>query len=254
MSEEEEGLTVAPAPLPRHERAWRHPSEIGQQRRAAARRPAPPLSPLVTALTGALGLGLVIALVALVVPREAPREVVPKIRNASLTETATQSAAPTIDPGFVTVDGGRFVLAFDGTADSFFVTTGDSGDLAVDIDGRQVGLRRVAFDDRLGITVLRADTNVDSIPDFDRSIDVPEVGTRVVVGGRDHVDAFVGVSATFDTATFVPLAVDVSSLDVPDAALVTSADGRVLGLHARRDGGNGYVPVAAIDDLLSRLG
>ncbi|MFM8389535.1 MAG: hypothetical protein ACKOA5_09840 [Actinomycetota bacterium] len=155
---DDERLTTAPAPLPRHERAWRHPSETGQQRRANSRRPAPPLSPFVTLLAGVLGLGVIAGLVALVMPREAPREVLPVVRNAAIATQSTPLADVTTGPAFPTVDGKRFVLA---VGNDTFVTTGNGDATVARIGGRSVQLRVVEFDEKLGISVLRADERVD---------------------------------------------------------------------------------------------
>lgn len=257
MADDDERLTVVPAPLPRHERAWRHPSEIGQQRRAGSRCSAPPLSPFVTCLAGLLGLGLVASLVALVIPREAPREALPSVRNATVSTPWKQPADVTPTPVFPTVDESRFVVGFvagleDGS-DNLFVTTGQSGAIIANIGGRLVPLRVVAFDGNLGISVLRADAQVDGPAPFATSTMAPVVGSHVRVGSNETVDASVGVSVMFDTTTFVPLAGDVLTADVPESSPVKDNEGRLVGLFTRRSGAVGFVPIAALDELLSRL-
>lgn len=258
MGNDDERLTTAPAPLPRHERSWRHPSEIGQQRRANARRSAPPLSPLVALLVGMLGLGFVAGLVALVMPREAPREAQPFVRNAAIATPDKSSSHLTDTPGFFIVDDGRFVLAVNDGTEDLFVTTGDvtsgaTGAIVVDIDGRPVQLRVVDFDEELGITVLRTDTQVDVSVALETSTVAPAVGSRVTVGASKPTDASVGVSISFDPKTFVPLAGEVLTVDVAEASPVKDTDGRVVGLFTRRGDAKGYVPISAVDMSLSQL-
>jgi hypothetical protein len=253
MGNDDERLTVAPAPLPRHERSWRHPSEIGQQRRTDTRRSAPPLSPLVALLVGTLGSGLVAGLVALVMPRDATREARPLVRNAAVS-TPDEASSDLADAlGLFPVDDGRFVLAVNHGTEDFFVTTGDTGAIVVDINGRPVQLRVVDFDMDLGITVLRADTRVDVSVAFETSTVAPAVGSRVTVGASKSINASVGVSVSFDPATFVPLAGEVLSVDVADASPVMDTEGRMIGLFTSRDDARGYMPISAVNVLLSRL-
>lgn len=253
MATDDEQPTMAPAPLPRHERSWRHPSEVGQQRRATTRRAAPPLGPRVTFLVGTLFLGVIAALVALVLPREAPRELLPITRNAALTPSLAPSMAESLTPGAVTVDGDRFVLAVDTSSGTRFVTAGVDGDVVITVDDRRVALETIETDSALGVSVLRGD----AVTTFEQSLapapDVsPPVGTSVVVRGAYPVAASVGVSMTTDTNSFVPLAGDVLAVDVLASAPVEDLSGRLLGLYTERDGARGYVPFDAIDVLLSR--
>ncbi|MFM8390019.1 MAG: hypothetical protein ACKOA5_12310 [Actinomycetota bacterium] len=250
MADDDERLTTAPAPLPRHERAWRHPSEIGQQRRANARRPASPLGPFVTLLLGVLGLGVIAGLVALVMPREAPREVLPVVRNAAIATPSTPSSDASPGSAFPTIGGKRLVLA---VGNDVFVTTGDGDATIANVTGRSVPLRVVEFDEKLGISVLRTDERVDVQAGFETSSMTPSVGSRVTVGSNETLDASVGVSVIFDAATFVPLAGDVLAVDVPEASPVKDAQGRLVGVYTSRNGAKGFVPIAAVNELLSRL-
>lgn len=69
-----------PAPLPAHERAWRHPSEMGQQ---AWIHSEPPLAigRGLTAVTGAIGGLLAMAVLWTMVPTQAGRNVVATVRS-----------------------------------------------------------------------------------------------------------------------------------------------------------------------------
>jgi hypothetical protein len=257
MATEDEQPTMAPAPLPRHERSWRHPSEVGQQRRATTRRAAPPLGPRATFLVGTLCLGVIAALVALVLPREAPRESLPITRNAALTTSPSPAFAPSRaespTPGAVTVNGDRFVLAVDTSSGTRFVTAGVEGDVVITVDDRRVVLGTIETDSALGVSVLRGDAVTTFDEPLTPSPDVsPPVGTSVVVRGAYPVAASIGVSMTTDTNSFVPLAGDVLAVDVLASAPVEDLSGRLLGLYTERDGARGYVPFDAIDVLLSR--
>ena len=250
MADDDERLTTAPAPLPRHERAWRHPSEIGQQRRANSRRPAPPLGPFVTLLVGVLGLGIIAGLIALVMPREAPREVLPVVRNAATATPLAPSSDASTGSAIPTNGGNRFVLA---VGNDVFVTTGNGDAIVANIGDRSVPLRVVEFDEKLGISVLRADERVDVQAGFETSPMTPSVGSYVTVGSNETLEASIGVSVAFDAATFVPLAGDVLAVDVPESSPVKDAEGRLVGVFTSRNGAKGFVPIAAVNELLSRL-
>ena len=252
MADDETHLAADPAPLPRHERAWRHPSEIGQQRRALSRRPAPPLSPLVASLCGALGLAVVIALVALVLPPSAKRETVGQVRNA-----AAPTAGPAGDvralPGFVTVDGRRFVLGVGATSTGrpLFVTVGNPSDVVIDDDGRQVPLDVVTRSS--GLTLLSGDPAMTPAPGIDvRSGSRPTTGTEVVVSGRNTVSAVIGIAVNIDVRSFVPLAGDILTTDVAESSVVEDKSGHLLGLYTERSGAHGYVPISVIEEVLLR--
>lgn len=253
MTGDDERSTMAPSPLPQHERSWRHPSELGQQRRASSRRSAPPLGPAVTFLVGFLGVGLIIGLVALVMPREAPREALPPVRNATVARATAQTVGASPAPGVAALDGQRFVLAVETAAGTRFVTTGDGRDVVIAIGDRLVRLDRVAVDSNLGISVLRAATTTNLAAKLNHAPDdSPEVGTSVVVRGSTDVSATIGISVATDTTSFVPLAGDVLVVNVAESSPVEDASGRLLGLFTTRAGAKGYVPFGAIDVLLSR--
>lgn len=252
MADDEAHRTADPAPLPRHERAWRHPSEIGQQRRALSRRSAPPLSPLVASLCGALGLALVIALVALVVPPSAQRESPSQVRNAAVATPARADDIRTL-PGLMTADGRRFVFAITApaTANQLFVTTGAVSGVDVDVDGRRVPLTVVSRAG--GLTLLTGSAVAPrSMPIGSAPISVPTIGTKVVVSGQNSISAVIGISVNSDSRSFVPLAGDILGTDAIESSVVQDGAGHVLGLYTERDGSRGFVPISVIKDRLLR--
>lgn len=252
MAEDDTHLTADPAPLPRHERTWRHPSEIGQQRRALSRRSAPPLSPLVSSLCGALGLALVIALVALVLPPSAKRESLRQVRNAAAAPHRPADDTPAL-PGLMTVDDTRFVLDIGGTPAGarLFATTGDPSTVIVDDNGHEVPLTVVR--QGAGLTLLSGATTAPAAsPTETRSDEEPTTGTEVVVSGRNVVSAVIGIVVNADVRTFVPLAGDIRTANVAESSVVLDSSGRVLGLYTERNGARGYVPISVINEVLLR--
>jgi len=247
VADDDDYLEVKPAPLPRHEREWRHPSEIGQTRRAMARRPAPPLNPFVASLAGGLGLALIVAVVALVVPRDAQRESTPTVRNASAVVTTPTSANDPTPPGFLVDDGSQFVVSVDLDGRTFLVSTNEPN---------QADLRVVARDEDLGLVVLAGGTPSKS-PVVATSSETPASGTDVIVrtGPEESGDvaAVIGIAVNSDVSRFVPLGGDVARVDVPEASLVLDTEGKGLGLFTARGGAIGFVPMAAVESLLSRL-
>ena len=252
MADDDIHLTADPAPLPRHERAWRHPSEIGQQRRALSRRSAPPLSPLVASLCGALGLALVIALVGLVLPPSAQRETVRQVRNAAVATPRTTGDTPAL-PGLMTIDGARFALDVGPTAsgERLFVTLGTPSSVVVDDDGREVPLTVVRRQG--GLTVLSGVVSAQATPPVGSPSNAePATGTDVVVSGRNVVSAVIGIAVNTDVRSFVPLDGDILTANVAESSVVLDVSGRVLGLYTERDGARGYVPISVINEALLR--
>jgi hypothetical protein len=253
VADDDECPTLAPAPLPRHERSWRHPSEIGQQRRATARRPAPPLTARTIFPLTVLGLGVIAALVLLVMPREAPREMRPQIRNAAAATLLPVPVGKSPPIGFMTIDGDRFVLAIDTPRGTRFVTTGIETDVVVILGDDRVRLESALVDTALGLSVLQTAQTLGFAHTVVRAPDdSPAVGTSVVIRGITDVTASIGISVLADTTTFVPLSGDALGFDVVAASPVEDSSGRLLGLFTERSGAKGYVPVGAIDNLLSR--
>lgn len=248
MAEDDDCLGVKPAPLPKHEREWRHPSEIGQSRRAMARRSAPPLNPYVASLAGGLGLALIVAVVALVVPRSAQRESTPAVRNAAGAITPVTTATDAAPPGFLVDDGSQFVLSVAYSDRTFLVST---------VQPKKSDLRVVARDEDLGLVVLTGGSPPPSSI-VTTSTELPASGTDVIVRtgpkASGDVEAVIGIAVNSDTSRFVPLGGDVAKVDVPEAAVVLDMASNALGLFTTRDGAIGFVPMAAVERLLSRLG
>lgn len=247
MPEDDDRLEVNPAPLPQHEREWRHPSEIGQSRRAIQRRPAPPLNPVVASLAGGLGLALIVAVVALVVPRDAQRESTPTVRNAAGVTTRGATATDAAPPGFLVDAGSRFVIAVDHADRTFLVSTNQP---------KEYDLEVIARDDDLGLVILTGGSTPPSSVVATSTI-APASGTDVIVRTGPEtsgdVAAVISIAVTSDTSRFVPLGGDVTNVDVPEAAVVVDPAGKALGLFTTRDGAIGFVPMAAVESLLSRL-
>ena len=98
-NDDEQGL---PAPLPAHERAWRHPSEIGDQ---AWRQAEPPLAigRGLTIATGTVGCVLAMAVLWTMLPTQAGRSAVATVRStiagrAEIVLTADRPPATTDSP------------------------------------------------------------------------------------------------------------------------------------------------------------
>ncbi|MEY2641900.1 MAG: hypothetical protein RLZZ368_547 [Actinomycetota bacterium] len=255
MPEDDDRLEVKPVPLPKHEREGRHPSEIGQSRRAIQRRPAPPLNPVVASLAGGLGLALIVAVVALVVPRDAQRESTPTVRNAAGVTTRGATATDAAPPGFLVDDGSRFVIAVDHADRTFLVSTNQPEEYD-EVYDEEYDLEVIARDEDLGLVVL-AGGNPPRSSVVATSTVAPASGTDVIVRTGPEtsgdVAAVIGIAVKSDTSRFVPLGGDVANVDVPEAAVVVDPAGKALGLFTTREGAIGFVPMAAVESLLSRL-
>ncbi|MCB0981372.1 MAG: PDZ domain-containing protein [Ilumatobacteraceae bacterium] len=99
--DDEDGAAYPPAPLPAHEREWRHPSEVASETWA---RTEPPLviGRGLTVATGVLGLVLTVALVWTLVPTDAGTASVVSVR--STLDGSSFSLSPTVDATAPTQD------------------------------------------------------------------------------------------------------------------------------------------------------
>ena len=259
MTHDGDTRDTQPAPLPAHERVWRHPSEIAQHKRTLARRPAPPLGPLITSLAGAVAMALIVLVVALVAPGGAPRESVP----TTPTRSAVRPVADGIASGFAAVGSERLVLPLGAVAglddlanESLLVTIDTPGAVPPTSVVTSSGPTPVAVlrrDTELGLVLLSYPTGAGETVGLAAAQWQPtSAGVELVVDdGRPH-RASVGVAITSDTRSFVPLDGDVLTEAVADGATVTDLRGRLVGLYSDRNGARGYVPIAAIRELLIR--
>lgn len=76
------------APLPAHERVWRHPSEVGHEAWTASEQPAA-LSRRLSATTGAIGLMIGLAVLWTMMPTEAGRTAVVSVRSTLATSSTS---------------------------------------------------------------------------------------------------------------------------------------------------------------------
>ena len=88
------------APLPAHERGWRHPSEIGASEWASTEPPLV-IGRGLTAVTGVIGIALSLAVLWTMLPTHAGRSAVVSVRSTVSNPTPSAAAATTA-PGLVT--------------------------------------------------------------------------------------------------------------------------------------------------------
>lgn len=268
--------TDAPAPLPRHEREWRHPSEIAAEKRIRMRMAAPRLSSLVAIAAATTAVALLVTLCLLIAPRNAPRESLPSLRNSTITNRAPSSvtarqavarqlAAGITDDGRVLVPVDRLGLATASTnpTGGLVLTVGsDIGTGAVLVDGRRIALRALRSDPATGLALFVASApSASNVPPVGLSSSATEVGSDVVVVDSklqepSPVHLQIGVAVTIDEHLFVPLSnltgavADIDSGAISDGSPVLDEHNELVGLFAHRGSSIGYVPAAAISRFL----
>lgn len=265
----------APAPLPRHEREWRHPSERAADVRRGSRIAAPRLSSFVSVMAVATAVALFVGLCLLIVPRNARRESLPTFRNATLSQNAKTTAVADIPPGLRLSVGsmadGRVLVPADAVSPSatalnpsgsLFLSISRSTDAAFTdgeyADGRRIAMRTLHSDPVIGLGLYAASAPMTSatLP-ITLSTSTPTIGTNVVIVDTKStrlsaVRLKVGVAVTVDENVFVPLSnltgtiADTEASAISDGSPVFDVRNRLVGMFARRGVAIGFVPVATI--------
>jgi hypothetical protein len=260
------------APVPPHERTWRHPSEVAKERRTIATVAPPPLSQLVTGIAACVAVVLCVTLVGLALPRTADRDTTPRNAAPTLTTAEMPSDAPATSMAFADRGGESyfipidiFLAAFDTTsggpsAASLFVSVGsdrkpDSTAMIATAAGSQIPLKVAFHDSGLNLVLLRSDVPVaiPSVPSAFASVTRNSIGSTMILHGQRSHRTKIGLSTgTMSSRSFIPFEDDGDMRDVPRAALVTDAAGRLAGLFSRHNDSVGLVPVSAIVEFVER--
>ena len=271
MADDAHDFTEAPAPLPAHERPWRHPSEVAAQERFRSRLSVPNLSPFVAMVGGAVAIALIVALCLFIAPRNAPRESTTSVRNGAVFTAAGQIFSAPIsgatNDGRALVPVGRLAIASsqEAFADALLITTKSSTSSpsatmrATLTDGRQVELRYVRGDDDLGLALYAVQSiPLASGPRIALSMTSPAPGTNVFIVGNNVTQAQVGVSVTIAGDVFVPLSDMVSTMvgtdlrSIPEGTPVLDRSNRLIGLLAHHGSVVGFVPAKAVGAFVSQ--
>lgn len=261
------------APLPPHERSWRHPSELARAERAVASVPPPPLDRIVAGIALGIAVALSIVLMVLVLPRTGGREDLPVAFKSPPTTLADRGSHAAL--GVASLDRlGRTYLLPVGIlpvdlfsperrpliAGDLFVSTSHALDVDQTVSlptqaGSLIPLEVTFHDDRSGLSLLRSSLPIRTpraaIEVAPRPITA--AGTTMVLHGRTEHRVKVGLRiASAAAESFVPVDVDDVTKNFVDAAPVTDIDGRLAGLFVHRDGAVGVVPVSAIVSFVER--
>ncbi len=265
------------APLPPHERPWRHPSELARAQRTAASIPPPPLNRIVAGIALGVAAVLSMALVVLVLPRTAGRENLPVAASpaSSTLPVATRNAAL----GVAALDqlGHTYLLPVtvlptdlfsaesrpsvtDGTTDTMFVSSFRTLDVARRVTlptpaGSLIPLEVTYHEPLTGLSLLRSRLRVPASRSkvVVASRPITAAGTTMILHGPTEHRVKVGLRITAGTSdSFIPFEVDAVTRSFTDAAPVTDIDGRFAGLFVHRNGAVGVVPVSAIVSFVER--
>lgn len=260
------------APLPPHERVWRHPSELARAQRAAASIPPPPLNRIVAGIALGVAVVLSIVLVVLVLPRTGGRENLPAAEPppATVPDNGARSAL-----GVASLDqlGHAYLLPLGALpadlfspasraliTDTVFVSASRSlgSEQRVTLPtpaGSLIPLVVAHHDAQSGLSLLRSTLPLRTSR---AAVDVARkpataAGTTMVLHGSAEHRVKVGLRvASTSSDSFVPFDVDDVTKNFVDAAPVTDVDGHFVGLFVHRDGAVGVVPVSAIVSFVER--
>ena len=277
---EDEG-DYPPAPLPAHERGWRHPSEVGAQDWAMAEPPLT-IGRGLTAATGAVGILLAIAVLWTMLPTHGGSPVVSlssqddgiaapvtTVQVAPSTTTPPPSTEPSVGTAPVTIRStaphtvppvptyhlastapepqSAFVVAVnDG---QLLLTTANavSADSTVEVVGRDGSVQQatvLVVDERTGLAVLAAEAAAE-VTSFAVAGDL-QPGDELTVHGGDEVVATVGEDGSMP-ATLTPTS------DLAEGTPVVNDRGELVGLCTHGTEGMQLVPVGSMHDLRRAL-
>lgn len=219
------------APVPPHERAWRHPAEVSDEsrRRHAVESAPPPVGRRVTALVGFVSIVAsgVIAFVAV------PKGIDQQTEVSSEPVTSTPPKGGTAPIPSVRIRANAAIVVAQGLA----VVAGSlsaNEDTVTLTDGSTVSATPISTIDEHGITIVRTDsvtmprTNELSDDEFKYLGDEGRL-SLVLDDGTSETTRF-GLS-TRDTGRWWPLSID--SKGSPTLARIVDADGALVGIAVR---------------------
>ena len=241
------------APVPPHERTWRHPAEVSdasRQRHAVESAP-PPVSRRVTAL---------VAFVSLVASAVILTVTVPKGIHAGpeTTDSTVVAGTPVKGRKNLPPHDGRVAVAI---SPHVLVTGGDgaAGDASsVDVtlpDGRTVTARVIERVEEHNVTLLRAEENVaptvNNLSDEEFRYLATEGRLLLLLDDGTPASTSLGI-ATGDTARWWPLSLQsaADSTSTPAVARIVDQDGALVGVAVRHNHGTWAVKVS---DLLAMV-
>lgn len=266
-SEGDDGELYPPAPIPAHERVWRHPSEVGAHAWATTEPPLV-LGRRLVALTGAVGALLVLAVVMTLLPTHAGRSAVMSVRstvNAGPPSTANlapppTTTAPVTSPPATTPPSGpapTFAVPIGGVAavgdeqrSAVAVAVDGAGlllTLAVPeaVDGSSVPVRDAGgwrwaevlmVDPASGLVVLQHDVDGGDVYD----IATIRPGDTLSLVDRPEVASVVGDDGAIDLAPFAALP------ELRNGTPVVNQHGQLAALLLWREQGPELVPVDSV--------
>ncbi len=248
MSEHEDDA-LPPAPQPRHERVWRHPSELGFAAHTVRVEQRPDIGRtgrgllLFSIVAGSL---MLLGLVVMVQPRtaETDAEGVIELTNGSV-EVVELVRDGTRDPmGMIVGDG------------SFIVTTWaavESGEI-ITIDHRD-GSRQIAnivmSDEQLHLAVLQVEDRLEIGDDQLTSSTDVAMGQDVFVA--DGAGGFFRVGKRTADGLIILSRVATTGADVTEGAPVFDGSGRLMGLYTEETSTPCFVPIEDIEGLLDEI-
>ena len=268
MADDGSDFIDSPAPLPPHDRSWRHPSELAAHERFLSRLSSPKPSSSLKMAAGGLALALIAFICFVIAPRNAPRETTPAVRNAvtlsrrpftSPVDATTASGAPLVSVQYLKITTGST-----GQRGSCFITVTTPGDTEVDVTSAQLSqigtirLRTVRRDDALGLALLESPTRLPTTgPLVPLVAKVPAAGENVFILTATPLAAQVGVSVTTDNTRFVPLSDMVTALAgkdirmLPDGLPVVNSRNELVGLLVHKVNAIGFIPSPAIEKFVA---
>lgn len=238
---------LPPAPQPQHERAWRHPSELGFAAHTARVEQRPDI--------GRTGRGLLLfsivaggvmlmGLLLIVQPRTAETDVVGVIeltsRSVDVVELTRDGAG---DPMGMIIGDGSFIVTTSAAVESGEIVTIDP------LDGRPRTAHVVTSNDELHLAVLKVDDRFEIDGDND-PLPVVDVARGQGVFVANGVGGSFRVGERTTDGLVVLSRVATNDIEVAEGAPVFDVSGRLMGLYTEETSTPCFVPLEELERLL----
>lgn len=268
-----------PAPLPPHDRSWRHPSELAQHERRRTFINAPPLSrPLAfVASLAAVAMALVILGLSLPMSPRGENIAASSNRPAGSVRSGVRLGTQVVQTeAYFSSDGGVFTpirISLDTGAEGFrqFETgtlfigvhhlardTSTPNNIALyDLDDIPIPVSLVARDSSSLLALYYSTWSTTSEPllftPSARTTADTALGNRVSLLGREPVAATIGLrSAQLDDTFFVPLDVGLAASALAQGTPVVNSRQELIGLFTQKNHASGFVPVSGAWTLVAQ--
>ena len=238
------------APLPPHERQWRHPAEIAASQTVAI-KPASPRAKALAFVAATASMATTVVFAQILRPVERGQEM---STTTSAVQAPAEAQMPSA-PGVFKINGVSFTAVAVGTASNrqFLVSAKEAAvSPSIRLEDNSATLTLSGIDDSLGLAIWS--TPVDLAAASQSKSNLIEVNDPITVWDGHAYSGSIGVSTTRNSQ----LGADLVPLDIPSAvhagSPVYSADGTLIGIVTVTDHARLMLPISSIEQNVAAIG